>query len=365
MRLQASYFKHVFRFNFKARTSRGLMSEKISWFIKLWDERNPEIFGIGECGPLPGLSLDATSDFDSLLGKFVKDVSHINGATVQEHSCTSIAPQLGEIIPAHFPAIRFGAETAWLDLSHGGKRIIFKNQFLLGKTIPINGLIWMGEPDDMMRQVHQKIAQGFRCIKLKIGGLDFEQECDVLREIRRQYPSNNITIRLDANGAFQPNEAFSKLQLLSQFNIHSIEQPIKEGQREMSDLCQKSPIAIGLDEELINHRDTESKKELLRELNPRYIILKPTLHDGITGCNEWINAAEGMGIGWWITSALESNIGLNAICQYTANHEINVPQGLGTGAIYQNNIESPLMVSDGQIFLHNSKRWNLEPLIEK
>ena len=266
------------------------------------------------------------------------------------------------MIPPDFPAIRFGVETAWLDLHHGANRIIFQNDFLSGKPIPINGLIWMGESDEMVRQIHKKVVQGFRCIKLKIGGLDFEVECDVLREIRAHYPSSEITIRLDANGAFHPAEALTKLHRLSKFDIHSIEQPIKEGQAEMQSLCKKSPIPIALDEELISHHLIDSKRKILEEIQPHYIILKPSLHGGIGGCEEWIDLATRMGIGWWITSALESNIGLNAICQYTASHQLSLPQGLGTGAIYQNNIDSPLTVSDGQIFLDNSKTWNLESL---
>ena len=280
----------------------------------------------------------------------------------QKDSGLSIMKALVDMIPPAFPAIRFGVETAWLDLHQGGNRIIFQNDFLSGKSIPINGLIWMGESDEMIMQIHKKVIQGFRCIKVKIGGLDFEVECGVLREIRARYPANEIAIRLDANGAFHPAEALSKLHALSKFGIHSIEQPIKEGLAEMQELCKKSPIPIALDEELIRHQLIDSKKKILEELQPHYIILKPTLHGGMSGCEEWIDVATSMGIGWWITSALESNIGLNAICQYTANHQISLPQGLGTGAIYQNNIDSPLTVSDGQIFLDNSKTWHLESL---
>jgi o-succinylbenzoate synthase len=363
MQLRASFFKKVFEFNFQARTSRGQMKDKVSWFIKLWDERSPMSFGIGECGPLPGLSLDARDDFEDMLAKVVRDINDLRPWKDAEDFSPSIIKELRGMIAPDFPSIRFGVETAWLDLHHGGNRIIFHNDFLSGKSIPINGLIWMGESDEMIRQIHKKVVQGFRCIKLKIGGLDFEVECDVLREIRAHYPSSEITIRLDANGAFHPAEALTKLHRLSQFDIHSVEQPIKEGQAEMQSLCEKSPIPIALDEELIRHQLIDSKREILEELQPHYIILKPSLHGGIGGCEEWIDLATRMGIGWWITSALESNIGLNAICQYTASHQLSLPQGLGTGAIYQNNIDSPLTVSHGQIFLDNSKTWNLESLI--
>jgi L-alanine-DL-glutamate epimerase-like enolase superfamily enzyme len=217
----------------------------------------------------------------------------------------------------------------------------------------------MGELDFMMRQIQEKIGQGFQCIKLKVGSLDFEQECDVIRSIREQYSPEDITIRLDANGAFQPDEAMFKLERLSDYHIHSIEQPIQVGQPELERLCQHSPIPIALDEELIHCESTHSKRELLNRIRPSYIVLKPTLHGGFSGCQEWIELAENQGIGWWITSALESNIGLNAICQFTTNYRNPLPQGLGTGAIYQNNIESPLCVANGHIFLDNSKTWDM------
>lgn len=340
------------------------MEDKISWFVKLWDERNPSSFGIGECGPLPGLSLDGTNDFEGVLAKVVDTINEIDGTKGSAHSNPlTIANQLKKIVSPDFPAIRFGIESAWLDLQHGGKRIIFHNDFLSGKPIPINGLIWMGNANEMMEQVHKKVALGFRCIKLKIGGLDFKEECHLLREIRGHYPSADVAIRLDANGAFHADEALAKLQLLSKFDIHSIEQPIKEGQEEMRTLCKKSPIPIALDEELIHHQLIDSKRKLLKDLQPPFIILKPTLHGGMSGCEEWIDLATSMGIGWWVTSALESNVGLNAVCQYTASHALGLPQGLGTGSIYQNNIDSPLTVSNGHIFYDNSKSWNLGPFI--
>lgn len=351
MALQVSYSKKVFRFNFEARTSRGLMEDKISWFIKLWDNKDPGRYGIGECGPLPGLSLDAVPNFENVLQSVARKVQHQKSIPT-----TTI---LKELIPHDFPALTFGMETAYLDLLHGGNRIIFQNDFMKGKPIPINGLIWMGGLDFMMQQVHQKIALGFKCIKLKVGALDFDQECDVLRNIRLAY-SNNITIRLDANGAFKPAEALMKLDRLSEYNIHSIEQPIKKDQKEMAELCRKSPIPIALDEELIGWHTTEGKHELLTSLKPMYIILKPTLHGGLSGCQDWIEIAQHHGIGWWITSALESNVGLNAICQLTANYTIELPQGLGTGTIYQNNISSPLTVKNGEISYDHARPWLLD-----
>ncbi len=365
MTIKASYLKKIFRFNFNARTSRGLMEDKTSWFIKLWDESHPEIFGLGECGPLPGLSVDAKPDFENTLVSVLEKIPDLKLPDDIQQYRDAMLTHIAGLVPADFPAITFGLETAWLDLFNGGRRIIFKNNFLGGEPIPINGLVWMGDLDFMIRQVHQKIQQGFKCIKLKVGGLDFDQECKVLQDIRREYAAEKITLRLDANGAFHPGEALEKLKRLSEFTIHSIEQPIKQGRQEMVDICRQSPIPVALDEELIGYGSEESKTGLLKKLKPQYIILKPTLHGGLTGCQDWIAVAEKQGIGWWITSALESNIGLNAICQFTANYPIKLPHGLGTGAIYQNNIVSPLTVENGNIYTDSGKSWDLQSFLHE
>jgi o-succinylbenzoate synthase len=354
MALQASFFKKVFQFNFNARTSRGLMENKTSWFIKLFDDSDPQKFGLGECGPLPGLSPDATSDFEKVLAAIVQKINK------EVFDKSSFQEALFEIVPAHLPSIIFGFETAWLDLIHGGKKIIFENGFLNGASIPINGLVWMGSFDFMMEQVYNKIQQGFKCIKLKVGGLNFDNECMLLKQIRQQYKADEITIRLDANGAFLEDDALGKLHRLSEFNIHSIEQPLREGNTKTAELCRISPVPIALDEELIHHQLPESKLVMLEKVRPAYIILKPTLHGGLRGCEQWIAAAESLGIGWWITSALESSIGLNAICQFTANYPIVMPQGLGTGAIYSNNFSSPLRTSSGEIFMDPSGSWSIQ-----
>ena len=351
MTLRASYLRKVFRFNFEARTSRGLMEDKVSWFVKLWYEDEPDQFGIGECGPLPGLSIDAIPEIDNHLEKIVN--------TINSQKKELFVEQIIELIPPHFPSLTFAFETAAYDLVNGGKRLIFDNNFHNGKPIPINGLIWMGNFEFMMQQVHEKIEKGFKCIKLKVGGIDFEKECAQLSHIRRVY-KESITIRLDANGSFKVQEALARLERLSQYDIHSIEQPIKQGQREMEDLCRNSPIPIALDEELIGYDTHESRRELLARVRPQFIILKPTLHGGLSGCKDWIEAAESRHIDWWITSALESNIGLNAICQFTANYPITIPQGLGTGAIYENNVDSPLTVRSGEIYYERSKAWALK-----
>src|SRR5258706_11569841 len=239
-------------------------------------------------------------------------------------------------IDREYSSITFALETALLDLLHGGKRIIFKNKFMEQTPIPINGLVWMGGLDFMLQQVEIKIRDGYKCVKLKVGGLDFEKECDVLQYIRRKYFRDNIVIRLDANGAFKKEEALQKIQNLKRFQVHSIEQPIKPGLPEMEQLCRESPIPIAFDEELIGIDNREQKEALLRKLKPHFIILKPTLHGGLSGCEEWIQLAMKNNIGWWMTSALESNIGLNAIAQFASRHPIEIPQGLGTGQIYTN-----------------------------
>jgi o-succinylbenzoate synthase len=348
MALRADFFSRQLKFNFKARTSRGLMSDKTSWFIRVWESSSPDCIGIGEAGPLPGLSVDYSPDFEEHVRTFVEQFNKGN------HSYNATA----DFIPANFPSIRFAFETAILDLRNGGKRLLFDNSFVNGKPILINGLIWMGDMDFMMNQINEKIAVGFNCIKLKVGGLDFDRECDTLSYIRKRYFRNNITIRLDANGAFKLDDVLYKLEELAKYNVHSIEQPLKAGFPEMEQVCRKSPIPIALDEELIGKSTYEEKVALLDELSPQYIILKPTLLGGFEQTREWIALATKRNIGWWMTSALESNIGLNAISQFTAEYNLTIHQGLGTGAIYSNNFSSPLSVSSGELFHGDNSEWN-------
>lgn len=353
MQLQTSFTKKVFHFNFDARTSRGRMKDRTSWFIKVWDQGADNIVGLGECGPLPGLSPDSRPDFEEVLADCISGMPS-NG--LDRNS-------INKFVPPEFPSIRFGLETALLDLANGGKRLIFENEFITGKPIPINGLVWMGDVDLMLQQASINISQGFRCIKIKVGGLNFDKECDIIQYIRSKYFRENITIRLDANGAFKPEDALYKLKELSKFDIHSIEQPIKPGNQELEELCRTSPVPIALDEEIIGIDSDSDRKKLLERIKPQYIILKPTLLGGFLACEKWIALAEKMGIGWWITSALESNIGLNAICQFTSNYNILIPQGLGTGKLYENNIESPLTVSQGEVFSAQKKVWDLSGLV--
>lgn len=361
MALQATFVKKTFHFGFKARTSRGLMRDKTSWFIRLWDDRDPSAAGLGECGPLPGLSIDARPDLEDVLRATLETINERHLSAEELSGTAFLPPHVAEVVPVEFPAILFGLETAWVDLRHGGKRQLWQNSFSAGQPIPINGLIWMGDLDFMMNQINQKIAQGFTCIKLKVGGLDFDRECDVLEYIRKRYYKDNITIRLDANGAFKIDEALFKLTELAKFKIQSIEQPIKPGLEVMEELCRKSPVPVAFDEELIGVK-AGARETLLHRLKPQYIVLKPTLHGGLSGCADWIAIAERLGIGWWITSALESNIGLSAICQFTSNYPITIPQGLGTGAIYTDNIPSPLVAEQGKIFHDQQRLWDTSTL---
>ncbi len=356
MTLQASFTKKTFHFNFTARTSRGRMNDRTSWFIKIWDEERPELFGVGECAPLRGLSLDDKPDFEGIVKGVTEKIPSL------ELNSRSLLHDASVLVPSGYPSVVFGLETALLDLKNGGKRIIFNNSFIQSKPIPINGLVWMGDLDVMLQQASIKIEEGFRCIKIKVGGLNFEKECDIIHYIRKKYFRENIEIRLDANGAFKPEEALYKLYDLSKYNIHSIEQPVKPGRPEMEELCRKSPIPIALDEELIGVDRPEDRRNLLERIKPQFIILKPSLIGGIQSSQDWISVAESLGIGWWITSALESNIGLNAICQLAANYPITIPQGLGTGLLYDDNFQSPLEIVKGEIFFNPKLTWELSEL---
>jgi o-succinylbenzoate synthase len=354
MALQAAVDHRIFHFTFEARTSRGPMPSRTSWFIKLWDEKDPERQGIGECAPLPGLSVD----YRETMAEVLRHYAH---AFIRQGDISSV-DSVYSIIPGNLPSVRFAFEMAVRDWQQGGRRIIFDNAFIHGQRIPINGLIWMGEPDHMMRQADEKIARGFRTIKLKVGSLRFDDECAVLQYIRERYRHLPIELRLDANGALADDEAMDKLNVLKQFAIHSIEQPLKPGAAALEKLCRISPVPVALDEELIGVSSLQEKKELLERIKPHYIILKPSLHGGLQGCEEWISLAGKNSIGWWMTSALESNIGLNAICQFTAQYPVTLPQGLGTGLLYHNNFESPLTVSEGFVHYAPGAGWNLDDL---
>ena len=356
MKLNADFSKHVLKFKFDAGTSRGILRHKNTWFIRVWHTEEPWRIGRGECGPLQGLSIDDRPDFETKLNEVCREVSRRDFNKL----ATSDLSEIFQL--RNFPSILFGLETAILDLMHGGTMTIFESPFSRGEeVIPINGLVWMGDKDFMQRQIREKISEGYNCIKMKIGAIDFDTECALLHDLRKDYPQDRLSLRLDANGAFQAEEALQKLKILSKFGIHSVEQPIRHGQeKEMRALCIDSPIDIALDEELIGKYSYEEKLSLLKYIRPSYIILKPSLLGGFASCREWIEIASSLNIGWWITSALESNIGLNAIAQFTATFSPSIPQGLGTGKLYHNNIESPLVISKGSLRYDLNNKWDFK-----
>lgn len=346
--LKARYHKHTLHFRLPAGTSRGVLLHRDAFYLLIQDTEKTDITGIGECGIIPGLSLDDRPQFE---------------AAVQE--CCNLINK-GQHPDSKWldfwPSISFALETALLDLKNGGQRILFESKFTEGKQpIAINGLIWMGDADDMLRQMNEKVASGFSVLKMKVGAIDFEKEVELMRHIREYYPSDQISIRLDANGAFEPNEALRKLEKLAKYDIHSMEQPIKAGQPvQMAEVCRHSPIPIALDEELIGISAKDDTEKLLDVIRPQYIILKPSLLSGFKKSEEWIHQAEIHGASWWVTSALESNIGLNAIAQWTATLQNPLPQGLGTGSLYTNNIPSPLKVENGLLHFEPENLWDVK-----
>jgi o-succinylbenzoate synthase len=344
MNLNATYHKYTLQFHNPAGTSRGVYTTKQSWFIFLSDDVNT---GIGECSLLKGLSIDDRPDFEQKLTEICDLINR---------SIFNFDQPLHE-----FPAIQFGLETALLDLKNGGRHILFPSEFTDGKTgITTNGLIWMGDKTSMRQQIAEKLEKGFSCIKLKIGAIDWDSEKEVIAEMRRQYSAKELTIRVDANGAFTFQQAKSVLSELAEMQVHSLEQPIKAGNwEEMAKLCSSTPIPIALDEELIGIFQYEKKRELLEIIKPQYLIIKPSLLGGFKASEEWISLADEMNIGWWATSALESNIGLNAISQWVYTKNTSMPQGLGTGMLYSNNVDSPLNLVGEKLFYDAGKKWNL------
>ena len=347
--MKATYKKYTLNFKRPSGTSRGVLTTKETWFLILEEENK---FGIGECGILRTLSIDDRPDYEEKL-KWTCENIHL-----------PIDELLNELV--EFPSIQFGVEMALKSFTATDPFQLFPSAFTKGeKGIPINGLIWMGEEAFMHEQIQQKLEEGFSCIKLKIGAIDFEKEIALLQSIRKKYSASEIELRVDANGAFQPKEALQKLQRLSELELHSIEQPIKQGQfSAMAKLCAETPLPIALDEELIGVFSVTKKEELLQTIQPQYIILKPSLIGGFKGTQEWIDLAEKKNIGWWITSALESNIGLNAISQFTFMQDNNMPQGLGTGSLYTNNIESPLAVKGEYITYAPEKNWDVNSILK-
>lgn len=340
--LRAAWSRYRLDFRFLAVTSRDSMRNKDTYYIKIWDDADPATYGIGEAALFRGLSHDDRPGYEA---KLAEVCAHPEG----NHSLTE------------WPSIQMGLDCALRDLSNGGVRILYPTGWTEGiSALPINGLVWMGTEVEMVARMREKVAQGFSCIKIKIGGIDFERELAMLGALREVAP--HAELRLDANGAFSPEEALGRLERLAVFGIHSIEQPIRRGQHgEMARICRESPIPIALDEELIGV-DESRASELLGTILPAYIILKPTLVGGFGACDRWIDTARSLGIGWWATSALESDIGLNAIAQWTASHSTKMPQGLGTGQLYTNNITSPLTLDGDRLSYDKDREWKIPEL---
>jgi O-succinylbenzoate synthase len=340
--LKATYHKYTLDFKRPSGTSRGVMTEKETWFIILEKDGKR---GVGECGILKGLSADDRSDYEANL-QWTCDNIHLG------------KDRLWEAL-IEFPSIQFGVEIAFQSLGSESPFLLFPSEFTEGiKSIQINGLVWMGEEAFMKQQIEEKLSQGFHCIKLKIGAIDFNKELQLLGYIREHFGPDQIEIRVDANGAFDSNEALDKITQMSEYKLHSIEQPISKNNTDrMAELCEMTPLPIALDEELIGLFTLVEKERLLQKIKPQYIILKPSFIGGFRGTQEWISLAEKHQIRWWITSALESNIGLNAIAQWTFLQNNLMPQGLGTGGLYTNNFECPLEVSEGQLWYKADRDW--------
>ena len=337
--MYTAYFeKKVFKFKQPSGTSRGILTEKHAWFIYLQNKDYIKI-GVGECSIIPGLSPDF-KNFETYEEKVNEVCNNIN----------FYLAHLDELV--HFPSILFGVEQAILSIQSDEKELFFDTAFTRKEVgIPINGLIWMGSPEFMSQQIEDKLNEGYRCLKLKIGAIDFQEELNILRGIRNRFSASEIELRVDANGAFSVEDALYKLEKLAKLDLHSIEQPIKQGQiNHIAELCEKTPLPIALDEELIGIIEKETKFNLLKEIQPQYIILKPSLHGGVCGSKEWIEVASKLAIPWWMTSALESNVGLNLIAQFAATYENSLPQGLGTGSLYVDNTTPHSIVRNGELF---------------
>ncbi|UCD59862.1 MAG: o-succinylbenzoate synthase [Flavobacteriaceae bacterium] len=347
--MEASYKKYDLNFKRPSGTSRGILKKKETWFLIL---NNHGKFGIGECGLFRGLSIDDKADYED---KLSWTCSHIHFGKER------LLDDLKD-----YPSIAFGVEQAFISLQSEDPFLLFPSSFTKSMAaIEINGLIWMGDKEYMQEQIAQKIESGFSCIKIKIGAIDFDEELSLLNSLRKKCAEEEIEIRVDANGAFKEEEALDKLNKLAACEIHSIEQPIKQGfPLKMKNICKNTPLPVALDEELIGHFTVKEKEDLLQTILPQYIILKPSLVGGFKACEEWIKIAEKLNIGWWITSALESNIGLNAIAQWTYTLNNKIPQGLGTGLLFTNNFDSPLRIRDGKLFYDRDSSWE-QNLINK
>lgn len=346
--MRAEFTDYTLRFIQPGGTSRGVLREKLSYFILL---RDKDRFGIGECGILKGLSADDRPGYEAKLRDTLNLVE-------QEHEIHQIIEGLSE-----WPSIQFGLEMAWKSFNSVNPFVLFDNVFSRGeKGIPINGLIWMGSFDEMATRVEAKLLEGFSCLKFKIGAIGIQQELQLLKEVRKRFDKEQLEIRVDANGAFKYDEAVAILDSLSDLAVHSIEQPLKKGNwQEMAALCEQTPVPIALDEDLIGVYDKDRRNQMLETIKPQYIILKPSFVGGFEQTKIWIDLANTHGASYWLTSALESNVGLNAIAQFTQELQPSIPQGLGTGQLYSNNFPSPLDISDAKL-VYTKSTWDLNLL---
>lgn len=345
--MKAQFAPYQLIFKVPSGTSRGILTHKDTYFIKIWEEENPEKFGIGECALFKGLSAEDNDEYEDKLKELCQNIENGKATDLSKHS-----------------SIKFGLEGAILDFTNDCQRVYFPSDFTQGNMhIPINGLVWMGGKAEMEERIQQKIIQGFHVLKLKVGAINFKDELELIDNIRCKFSPEQLEIRLDANGGFSPSNSMDRLEKLSAFDIHSIEQPIKAGHwNEMGYLCANSPIPIALDEELIGINDVDDMNELLTIVEPQYIILKPSLIGGISGAEQWLRLAAKHDIGGWVTSALESNIGLNTIAQWVATLDVKIPQGLGTGNLYTNNITSPLYQEQDYVAYNPQESWMLPDL---
>lgn len=338
MTMRITLHTRTLHFKQPAKTSRGQYTSRISRYVVV---ESGGVRGVGECATLPDLSCDERSDYDLLLHQFCDTIERTGRIPYE-----ALRP---------YPSMLFGIETAFAQLAAGGSTALFDTPFARGEVgIPTNGLVWMGSYDQMLARMQEKLDLGFRCIKLKIGAIDFDKELELLRIIRSAFPKDKVELRVDANGAFAPNEAMVRLEQLARYDLHSIEQPIRQHQwTDMARLCQESPIAIALDEELIGVNIPSEKERLLDTIHPQYVVLKPSLHGGMMGCEEWVSMAKIRGIGSWMTSALESNVGLNAIAHLAARTygtDDIMPQGLGTGQLFTDNIDMPIALRGERMY---------------
>ena len=348
--LRARWIERTLEPRFELGTSKGPINARTVWYLIAWHSDRPEVKGIGEAALFPGHSREFPADVRTKLLELCADTSDW-----ERRSKTDLVD---------VPSVRFAVEQCLKDLSVGGTKQLFPSEFTLGrKGIPINGLVWMGDKSTMRQRIREQIEGGNRCIKMKIGALGIDDELELLKEVRSEFSAEDLTLRVDANGAFDLRNVRSILDRIAELNVHSIEQPVAPGLHEiMAELCAETPLPIALDEDLIGMNTIDLKRDLLDQVRPQFIVIKPGLVGGWAATREWIDLAEARGIGWWITSALESSIGLNAIAQFTATLNVKLPQGLGTGRVYRNNIPSPLVSDQGMLFHRPELEWDLSML---